>query len=202
VKLIHFPIQYNEIIQLIHKAHSFIDLIKLKTDTLSSHSAALMGGLWDKNCQVNSIINQHYEINTLIHITHLHYNYINWIDIWAGVYHYTCSHMYFITWIHTSMPWNNSKLNCDLTVLNHTMKNAFSRSMLKSYSQFVTNHDFIYQSLAISSLRSFALKQSLPLQNSCKRLLLLVNKSVSFSAKVHHASLYIVSYYGLAYWNQ
>jgi hypothetical protein len=51
MKQIQIPISYHELIPLIQKKHSFIDLVKLvvkalNAETLSSHSAARMGELW------------------------------------------------------------------------------------------------------------------------------------------------------------
>jgi hypothetical protein len=76
-------ILHYDLLTLIHKAHSFINLVKLVTalqaNTLSSHSAALMGGLLNKNVQVHPCMNQHHKINSLVVIhTHkaLYYDYL------------------------------------------------------------------------------------------------------------------------------
>ncbi len=125
------------------------------------------------------------------------------------VFHCACLLVHVIIWIHTIMPWNYLKFNCSLTVINHTMKNVFSSGRLKTWN---SKHNlsqsmisYTYQPLQIICTETV-------LATTCICCSLLVNNSVSFSAedqspsgrgpKVHHASLYIISYYELAYWNQ
>ena len=124
----------------------------------------------------------------------IHMNHVFWVQIPI-----LCSQ--FINWIHTITPhWQiTQKLYRQITMLNCTMKWPFSSSWLNLYYT-ICHKPWFHK--PISSLRSFALNQSLLLQNSCRRRLLLVDSSVPFFAEVHHASLYIISYYELAYWNQ